>query len=28
MKERTLAGELAREQLSEANLLKLAMHHG
>ena len=28
MKDRTLAGELSRAQLSEANLLKLAMHHG
>jgi len=28
MKDRTIAGELAGEQLSEAGLLKLAMHHG
>ncbi|CAN5517104.1 sugar ABC transporter ATP-binding protein [soil metagenome] len=28
MKDRRLAGELPREQLSEANLLRLAMHHG
>lgn len=28
MKERTVAGELAQAQLTEANLLKLAMHHG
>ena len=28
MKNRTIAGELAREQLSEAGLLRLAMHHG
>lgn len=28
MKERTLAGELQREQLSEAAILRLAMHHG
>jgi len=28
MKERALAGELGREQLTEANLLRLAMHHG
>jgi ribose transport system ATP-binding protein len=27
MKERQLAGELSRDQLSEANLLRLAMHH-
>lgn len=28
MKERTIAGELDRKQLTEANLLRLAMHHG
>jgi ribose transport system ATP-binding protein len=28
MKDHQLAGELPRDQLSEANLLKLAMHHG
>jgi len=28
MKDRKLAGELPRDQLSEANLLRLAMHHG
>lgn len=28
MKDRAVAGELPREQLSEANLLRLAMHHG
>ncbi|MDP2016041.1 sugar ABC transporter ATP-binding protein [Hydrogenophaga sp.] len=28
MKDRTVAGELQRDQLSEANLLRLAMHHG
>ena len=28
MKERTVAGELDQSQLTEANLLRLAMHHG
>jgi ribose transport system ATP-binding protein len=28
MKERTVAGELDHAQLTEANLLRLAMHHG